>query len=293
MGEQVDRYLLWFEEVCRRTARMVVEWDRVGFVHGVMNTDNMSILGLTIDYGPFGWLDSYDPSWTPNTTDLPGRRYAFGNQARVALWNLERLAYAVALLIPDPKKLESGLNAFIEEYNEGSKKMMSNKLGLVSFQSADQDLFRDLIHLFSLSEMDWTLFHRKLYEMVALGNRKISFEEYLVLLSPAVYGPLSEEFKKALKSWLENYLQRIGTSDYEWTDRSQIMKNANPKFIPRNYLLFDAIRGLESGDSKLFEDLYFVLKNPYEEHPEFEHFAEKRPDWAKSTPGCSTLSCSS
>src|SRR5690606_25380791 len=96
-----EHYLAWFDEVCQRTCRLMVEWARVGFVHGVMNTDNMSILGLTIDYGPYGWLDNYDPEWTPNTTDAQGRRYRFGQQARIALWNLVQLANAIYPLVED------------------------------------------------------------------------------------------------------------------------------------------------------------------------------------------------
>ncbi len=293
MGDEIDRYLLWFEEVCRRTAKMIVEWDRVGFVHGVMNTDNMSILGLTIDYGPFGWLDSYDPIWTPNTTDLPGRRYSFGNQAKIALWNLERLAFALSTLVSDPMPFDVGLSAFIGDYNDLSKKMMAQKIGLKEFIDGDQNLMRDLISLFSKAEVDWTIFFRRLYELIANGGTAFQLKEASAVLCKAVYNVPSETFQASLQVWLKNYQHRLQSDEQDPAERVQTMKVTNPKFIPRNYLLFEAIQGLDAGDAKPFENLFYVLRNPYEEHLEFEHLAMKRPDWARSTPGCSTLSCSS
>src|SRR5262249_32083091 len=113
-------YARWFEEVCRRTAVLIAEWMRVGFVHGVMNTDNMSILGLTIDYGPYGWLEGYDPRWTPNTTDAEGRRYCYGNQPQIAQWNLVRLANALYPLIGDKAPLEQALALYGETFNTAS-----------------------------------------------------------------------------------------------------------------------------------------------------------------------------
>ena len=124
-------YARWFEEICRRTAVMIAEWMRVGFVHGVMNTDNMSILGLTIDYGPYGWLEGYDPRWTPNTTDAEGRRYCYGNQPQIAQWNLVRLANALLPLIDDKAPLEQGLAVFGETFERASSRMLAGKLGLV------------------------------------------------------------------------------------------------------------------------------------------------------------------
>src|SRR5690606_28527552 len=127
---QEELRVVWFEEVCARTAMMMIEWMRVGFVHGVMNTDNMSILGLTIDYGPYGWLDNYDPQWTPNTTDAQGRRYRFGQQPVMAQWNLYQLATALLPVIPDRKALENALAGFAARYEQGWMEMMGRKLGL-------------------------------------------------------------------------------------------------------------------------------------------------------------------
>ena len=126
-------YIKWFEEICRRTAEMIVHWQRVGFVHGVMNTDNMSILGLTIDYGPYGWLEDYDPHWTPNTTDREERRYRFGHQPQIALWNLVQLANAIYPLIEQVEPLQQALQVYNTGFEQGWQTMMAQKLGLNSF----------------------------------------------------------------------------------------------------------------------------------------------------------------
>src|SRR5439155_1686219 len=177
-------YASWYQELCRRTAALMVDWMCLGFVHGVMNTDNLSILGLTIDYGPYGWLEGYGPMWTPNTTDLPGRRYCYGSQPGIEQWNLARLAEAL----------------------------------------------------------------------------------------------------------LRRYVARARA---EGPDRTSRMARVNPKYIFRNYLAQQAIDGLEAGDSGRLERLLGVLARPYDEQPESEEFAARRPEWARSKPGCSALSCSS
>src|SRR5205823_10510085 len=123
-------YVRWFAEIARRTAIMVAHWMTVGFVHGVMNTDNMSILGLTIDYGPYGWLEPYDPDWTPNTTDFGSRRYAFGQQPRVAMWNLMALAQALTPLVADAQALRPGLDVYAHTLAETQHALMMRKLGL-------------------------------------------------------------------------------------------------------------------------------------------------------------------
>ena len=141
-------YARWFEEICRRTGILIAHWMRVGFVHGVMNTDNMSILGLTIDYGPYGWLEGFDLHWTPNTTDAHGRRYCFGNQPRIAQWNLIRLANALAPLIADEAALEHGLTVFATTYEQTWRSMLADKLGLVALgHEGDEALLADLFEL--------------------------------------------------------------------------------------------------------------------------------------------------
>ena len=140
-------YLDWFNEVCQRTLAMIVHWQRVGFVHGVMNTDNMSILGLTIDYGPYGWLDDFDPSWTPNTTDLPGRRYAFANQPKIAHWNLVKLAQALLPLVGDASGLEYILNEYPAQYQAREQAMYAAKIGIEHKPEEHQILLLSLIHI--------------------------------------------------------------------------------------------------------------------------------------------------
>lgn len=158
-----DQCVAWFAEVCERTAELVVHWMRVGFVHGVMNTDNMSVLGETIDYGPYGWLDHYDPDWTPNTTDAEGRRYSFGAQPQVALWNLVCLANALVPAIGSPKPLEDVLNGWSSRFFERWRAMMAAKLGLAQFESGtDESLVDELLELLAAAETDMTIFFRQL-----------------------------------------------------------------------------------------------------------------------------------
>ena len=141
-------YIEWFAEVCRTTADLMVHWMRVGFVHGVMNTDNMSILGLTIDYGPYGWLEDYDPNWTPNTTDADSRRYCYGNQPQIAHWNLVQLANAIYPLIGRTEPLQQALDVYARHFQEGWQAMMAQKLGLKNFEAAtDNGLFAELFSL--------------------------------------------------------------------------------------------------------------------------------------------------
>ncbi len=156
-------YLNWFDRVCRLTADMIVHWQRVGFVHGVMNTDNMSILGLTIDYGPYGWLDNYDPDWTPNTTDAQTRRYRFAQQPAIAQWNLYQLANALLTVIDDSDALQRILTDYALYYEQQSRAMMGRKLGVqLEDSDADSAFLADLEAVLRLHETDMTLFYRKL-----------------------------------------------------------------------------------------------------------------------------------
>ena len=155
-------YLKWFAEVSRRTVAMIVEWMRVGFVHGVMNTDNMSVLGLTIDYGPYGWLENYDPDWTPNTTDAGHRRYRFGQQPAIAQWNLLQLANAIYPLIGKAEPLEDILREFGRRYTEQWQSMLARKLGLARFEPSDAALISELEAVLQLVETDMTIFFRRL-----------------------------------------------------------------------------------------------------------------------------------
>jgi uncharacterized protein YdiU (UPF0061 family) len=285
-----ETYLAWFREVCLRTADLIVHWMRVGFVHGVMNTDNMSITGLTIDYGPYGWLESYDPDWTPNTTDFEGRRYRFGNQPMIALWNLVQLANAIFPLIRETEPLEVILEEYKNYYEKQWLAMMRGKLGLATVNAGDEALALDLIALFRQVETDMTLFFRYLANVDTMDSPLHALEK----LSPAYYGdgPGSEAHAE-FQQWLSRYQARMQLENSRDDERRHAMNCVNPLYVLRNYLAQLAIEKSEQGDHSGVLELLAVLKHPYTEQDGKAHLAEKRPDWAKSRPGCSMLSCSS
>ena len=288
-------YAAWFAEVCERTCAMVVDWMRVGFVHGVMNTDNMSIMGLTIDYGPYGWLEDYDPGWTPNTTDAQGKRYRFGNQPMVAHWNLYQLGSALVGLLGETETLQATLDGFLKKVEADSNAMMASKLGLASLDSEeDQKLKQDLFAMLTLTETDMTIFYRKLAAVPAEAN-SIDDDSLLALVMEAYYLPqqVTGTVKQEIVSWLRRYQQRVAEETVSDQQRAAKMNQVNPKYVLRNYLAQLAIDKSEAGDHSMVAELLELLRRPYDEQPEFEHYAAKRPDWARSRPGCSMLSCSS
>ena len=275
-------YARFFHEVCRRTGRLMVDWMRLGFVHGVMNTDNMSILGLTIDYGPYGWLEGYDPLWTPNTTDAQGRRYAYGQQPHIAQWNLARLAEALLPLVPR-EALEQGLVLYAETFNEGWQRAFSQKLGFTSLKEEHGELIGAMFEALAEAETDFTLFFR---DLANVAPEQPSLEQ----LARAFY---TEAPRPRLEAWLERYAARIREEKPVPEERRQRMNRANPKYVPRNYLAQLAIDALEKGDASVLERLMQVLARPYDEQPEHDALAERRPEWARHRAGCSALSCSS
>ncbi len=290
-----DVYLEWFGEVSRLTATMLVEWMRVGFVHGVMNTDNMSITGLTIDYGPYGWLEDYNPDWTPNTTDAQGKRYRFGHQPHVAQWNLFKLANAIYPLIQQTEPLQEILNNYAEFYNASWQKMMTNKLGLSEFKGAgDETLIMDLLNTLKLVETDMTIFFRKLAQLDT-DNDEISDDKLLTPLLEAYYveDQLTDTYKSKMVDWLHRYRKRLSENSFSNDARIKLMNSVNPKYVLRNYLAQLAIDKSTEGDHSLVNELLDVMRRPYDEQPEKERFAQKRPNWARHRPGCSMLSCSS
>jgi uncharacterized protein YdiU (UPF0061 family) len=287
-------YLAWFEEVCRRTVQMIVHWQRVGFVHGVMNTDNMSILGLTIDYGPYGWLENYDPDWTPNTTDAGERRYRFGNQPQIAFWNLSQMAKAIYPLIGKAKLLQQVMDNSGQIFEQEWQAMMAHKLGLTQFEAGtDESLIEELLSLLPIVETDMTIFYRRL----ALIEMNVELNDELLIkpLQPAFYVPeqLTTAYKTRLGNWLRSYIKRIQSDNLSDDLRRQRMNANNPKYVLRNYLAQLAIDQAEQGDYALVNELLELLRHPYDEQADKEKFAEKRPDWARQRAGCSMLSCSS
>ncbi|MGH8688881.1 MAG: protein adenylyltransferase SelO [Burkholderiales bacterium] len=275
----------WFHEVCRRTGRLMADWMRLGFVHGVMNTDNMSVLGLTIDYGPYGWLEGYDPMWTPNTTDADGRRYCYGNQPQIGLWNLARFAEALLPMIPK-EALEEGLEAYRDTYKDAFGRALAAKLGIASVDDArDEAFLTELFSVLGAVETDFTLFFRGL-AAVAEG----SDETMVAPLAPAFYAEPAPEHLARLAAWLRQWLAK---AESPAESRAKRMNAVNPKYVPRNYLAQLAIDAMAAGDASVLERLMKVLERPYDEQPGNGEYAERRPEWARHKPGCSALSCSS
>jgi uncharacterized protein YdiU (UPF0061 family) len=273
----------WLTEVCRRTAVMVVHWMRVGFVHGVMNTDNMSVLGLTIDYGPYGWLDVYDHDWTPNTTDAGGRRYRFGYQPRIAGWNLARFAESLYPIIGDVPPLEAALEVYADTLAAGHDAMMRDKLGLTGREEGDDALFRALLEALQEAETDMTIFYRRLSRLDPADPTPDHFTE-------AFY---ADSARPKLADWLRRYARRVTDEGRDAGERRAAMDAVNPKYVLRNYLAAEAIDAAEAGDPGLIGELLEVMRRPYDEQPGQERFAARRPEWARHKVGCSMLSCSS
>ncbi len=282
-----SKYADWFGEICERTARVVAEWMRVGFVHGVLNTDNMSILGLTIDYGPYGWVEDYDPDWTPNTTDAQGRRYRFGWQPRVAYWNLGKLAQALSPLLKDTEVLQSGLQRFADAYSEAERAITARKLGFADCRDDDVELIRDLHGLLHAHEVDMTLWFRALAEASPGLPPLNQFEHAFYDDAKRIAG------EGAFNDWLLRREARLGEDSLPPETRGEVMCAANPKFVLRNWLAQQAIDRAYAGDMAGIGELLGVMRRPYHDQPGNEAYAAKRPDWAKVKAGCSMLSCSS
>ena len=293
-----ETYAQWFEEICRRTAVMVAHWMRVGFVHGVMNTDNMSILGLTIDYGPYGWLEGFDPGWTPNTTDAEGRRYRYGNQPQIAHWNLNCLANALYPLINDEELLKRGLNVYAETFDHTARRMLANKLGWRAIDEDDEPLLADLAEVLQAEETDMTLFFRGLADVPVDGTCHDA--ALIAPIADAFYAEDSTNLpREKLVAWLKKYAAKVRRDAVPMLERRTSMNLANPKYVLRNYLAQQAIDALKNGDAEgegdagVLNRLMMVLKHPYDEQPEHEELAARRPEWARHKAGCSALSCSS
>lgn len=287
-------YADFYAEVVRRTAEMIVHWQRVGFVHGVMNTDNLSIHGLTIDYGPYGWLEDYDPDWTPNTTDRHGKRYRFANQAGVGHWNLMQLANALVPLVEDPATLQVGLDAYVTLFRESHQDMFAGKLGFQDWNvETDDPLMLELLDLMSGAETDMTLFYRGLAD-VPVEAESTADERFAPLVN-SLYSPdeMPEDLRVGWDAWLERYVARVRTDGTSDGARKEAMNSVNPLYVMRNYLAQLAIDAATAGDFTKVSELLEVMRNPYTEQPGRDEYAEKRPEWARTRVGCSMLSCSS
>jgi uncharacterized protein YdiU (UPF0061 family) len=311
------RYGAWFREICERTADLMVQWMRVGFVHGVMNTDNLSILGLTLDYGPYGWVEDFDPDWTPNTTDAGRRRYRFGQQPAVAQWNLARFGEALLPLISDTTVLEAGLEAFATRYNAGYLTSAAAKFGIVGEGAGADSEVRALVldgfRLLNEGEMDFTLFFRALADVAAdpkATRDALSARE----IPEPLHGVFYDEGKQAavtdaLLDWIVRWQGQVGRWMQNRTPEAiqARMNRVNPRFILRNWIVQEVIEATEmrsrsaalGSRSELQWDpapvmaLLERLRTPYDPHHGDAHWVARRPEWARHKAGCSMLSCSS
>lgn len=283
-SEGQQKYKDFFENICRRTADLMVEWYRVGFVHGVMNTDNMSVLGLTIDYGPYSMMDEYNLNFTPNTTDLPGRRYAFGKQAQISQWNLWQLANALHPLIKDEKFLEDILNDYGSYFWESHDRMLCRKFGFDQLLTNDEKFFNSWQSLMQDLQLDYTLFFNELEKYDDQKDLRLQFES-------VSYTFLNDEKISRLDDFMKDYKSRLEKNIISREKSLEIMHKTNPKFILRNYLLYQCIEEINDGKAEMLGKLTHALENPY--HTIYPEFSAKRPSGYDDVSGCSTLSCSS
>lgn len=283
-------YIQFFNDVATRSLDMVIHWQRVGFVHGVMNTDNLSILGLTIDYGPYGWLEGYEPGWTPNTTDKQNKRYQFGTQPDIVLWNLYQLANALYPLIEEAEGLEAVLANYAEQKDIKYLQMMRSKIGLSSEEQLDANLIQELEDCLQLTETDMTIFFRNLSDFnstTPTNGLQIIRESFYDIKS------VTEAIKDRWNLWFDSYADRLQRESISAKAKKENMNKVNPKYVLRNYMAQLAIDDANKGDYKLIDELYNLLKQPYAEQPKHQKWFAKRPEWARHKVGCSMLSCSS
>jgi uncharacterized protein YdiU (UPF0061 family) len=253
-----------------------------------MNTDNMSILGLTIDFGPYGWLEGFDFGWTPNTTDREHKRYRFGNQSNIGLWNLYQLANALYPIIEEAAPLEAILEQYKVDFEQQYLQMMKSKIGLFSEEDNDLELIQSLEDNLQLVETDMTLFFRNL-------SRFTDEKSGLKLIKESFYDleGITEEVKDKWDFWFLNYEVRLQQESTLPSEREGKMNAVNPKYVLRNYMSQMAIDEADKGNYTLIDELFELLKRPYDAQPEHEKWFAKRPEWARNKVGCSMLSCSS
>ena len=265
-------YAALLQAVSERTAYLMADWQSVGFCHGVMNTDNMSILGLTVDYGPFQFLDVFDPSHVCNHSDNQGR-YAYNKQPNMAYWNLFCLGQALLPLIDDQELALAALEPFKTIFPEALENKMRAKLGLPDSLVEDKELIEQTFSLLANNKVDYTIFWRKLASFTPQsgheGLRDLFYD------------------RESFNAWATNYSQRISTLDA--SARVKLMQKTNPKFVLRNHLGEEAIRAAKLKDYSKVETLLMLMQSPFDEHPEHEKMAGLPPDWAASI----EISCSS
>lgn len=271
-----DRYANLFREVVSRTARLIAQWQAVGFAHGVMNTDNMSILGLTLDYGPFGFMDDYDPGFICNHSDHHGR-YAFNQQPYMGLWNLSCLAQAL-LPLASEELLKAALHSYNDTLNARYTELMCMKLGLRDQRDDDADLVADLLTVMQNSRADYTIFFRALGDFqTEPGAENHALRDYCL-------------DRTAFEAWAYRYAERLKRERSEDAERRTRMNRVNPKYVLRNYLAQQAIAlATEKKDYSEIDRLQALLRDPFSEQPAMEAYAAPPPNWGKHL----SVSCSS
>ena len=271
-GFDGNRYAALLQAVSERTAALVAQWQAVGFCHGVLNTDNMSILGLTIDYGPFQFLDAFDPGHICNHSDHQGR-YAFQQQPAVVRWNLYRLGQALQPLIGDPAIAMAALDSFVALFPAEFMAHMRGKLGLAAAHESDSTLIDGILHLLADNAVDYTIFWRRLSHAVASDNHE----------------PVRDLFadRAGFDRWLLSYSEHSALTGIALN--ANLMLNNNPQLVLRNHLAEQAIRAAQAGNFSEVHTLQALLERPFDEHPGFEAYADFPPDWAQQL----SISCSS
>ncbi len=273
--EAKDKYLQFLREIVRRTAKLIAQWQSVGFAHGVMNTDNMSIIGLTIDYGPFGFLDEFDADFICNHSDYGGR-YAFDQQPNVGLWNLYRFAQTLIPLI-EPEEAQAILGEYQMIFTKRFVELMRDKLGLQAKVAEDAELISDLFEILQTNAVDYTRFFRRLGEFKTAENEKND------LLQKMFVDPNSFD------AWAKNYLVRLREESSVDAERRELMLKVNPKLVLRNHIAQMVIEEAQNGNYAEIDALLEVLQNPFDEHPEMEHFNTPPPEAGERV----AVSCSS
>ncbi|PKE30245.1 YdiU family protein [Rahnella sp. AA] len=271
--DEARRYQQWFSSVVERTAALIARWQSIGFAHGVMNTDNMSILGLTIDFGPYGFLDDYQPGYICNHSDYQGR-YSYDNQPAVAYWNLHRLAQTLSGLM-STEQLQAALGCYEPALMKAYGTLMRGKLGFFTEDKRDNDLLTGLLSLMAKEGRDFTQTFRLLSHVE----------------QQQAESPLRDEFidRTAFDSWYHSYRQRLQTENIDDAARQQAMKQSNPRIILRNYLAQQAIEKAEKDDISVLTQLHQALRDPYSDAPQHDAMAALPPDWGKHL----EISCSS
>ena len=276
LAGEPDRVVRLLGEVTQRTARTIARWQTVGWTHGVMNTDNMSILGLTMDYGPFAFMDDFDPHHNPNHSD-EGGRYAYSQQPGIGLWNLSALGQALLPLM-DRDAAVATLNEYETYFLDEYSTRLRAKLGLATQRDDDGELLDSLFALLASAPVDFTRFWRSLGRFSETDERANDPIRDLFIDWPG------------WTAWSARYAERLRAEGSVAAERRARMDAANPKFVLRSYLAERAIRKAEDeGDFAEIERLRVLLRDPFAEHPEMESYADPPPDWGRGL----ALSCSS